>query len=81
MGRILRPQDISEVENMYDAQTTKMGRLKKILSGLSDLDSVVSLHFEISVSITIISFHMSCLLYWFAFQSIVISGLYCHTGF
>lgn len=43
MGRILRPQDISEVENMYDAQTTKMGRIKKILSGLSDLESVVSI--------------------------------------
>jgi hypothetical protein len=42
MGRILRPQDIAEVENMYDAQPTKMGRLRKILSGLSDLDSVVS---------------------------------------
>lgn len=42
MGRILRPQDIAQVENMYDAQPTKMGRLRKILSGLSDLDSVVS---------------------------------------
>ncbi|XP_045179011.2 voltage-dependent L-type calcium channel subunit beta-1-like isoform X2 [Mercenaria mercenaria] len=42
MGRILRAQDIAEVENMYDAQPTKMGRLRKILSGLSDLDSVGS---------------------------------------
>jgi len=43
MGRILRPQDIVLVDNMYDAGASKMGRLRKILSGLSDLDSVVSI--------------------------------------
>ncbi|WAR09613.1 CACB1-like protein [Mya arenaria] len=32
--------DIVLGENMYDAGTTKMGRLRKMLSGLSDLDSV-----------------------------------------
>ena len=41
MGRILGPQDLSSVENMYDAQPTKMGKLRKILSGLSDIDSLV----------------------------------------
>ena len=42
MGRILGPQDLSSVENMNDAQPTKMGKLRKILSGLSDIDSLVN---------------------------------------
>ena len=43
MGRILGPQDLSSVENMNDAQPTKMGKLRKILSGLSDIDSLVNI--------------------------------------